>query len=264
MTDQAVPARPLRQVLRHYYESDAPEAHSFRYALLVFDCVTILFIVVTSFLPRTDITEWLDVLFGLVILADVAARFAISRSRLRELLHPATWADFAAIVSFLAPLVGEAAGFLRVLRTVRLLHTYQLLARLRSDSAWFRRHEDVILAVVHLSVFIFVMTAIVYETQHMTHPLITNYADALYFTVTALTTTGFGDITLPGTAGRLISVMIMVLGVTLFFNLARALLHPSKVRFPCPNCGLMRHDPDAVHCKACGIVLNIPDEGRPL
>lgn len=254
--------RALLRNIKSYYESDTPEAHRFRYALLLFDLVTILFIVVTSFLPRIAITEWMDVLFGLVILADVSARLAISRSRIRELAHPATWADMAAIVSFLAPLVGEAAGFLRILRTVRLLHTYQLLARLRSDSARFRRHEEVILAVVHLSVFIFIMTGVVYETQHMTNPLIENYADALYFTVTALTTTGFGDITLPGTTGRLISVVIMILGVTLFFNLARALLHPSKVRFLCPNCGLMRHDPDAVHCKACGIVLNIPDEGR--
>ena len=50
--------------------------------------------------------------------------------------------------------------------------------------------------------------------------------------MTALTTTGFGDITLHGTLGRLISVVIMIFGVTLFFNLARALLNPHKVRFP--------------------------------
>ena len=43
------------------------------------------------------------------------------------------------------------------------------------------------------------MSAIVYETQHWSNPEIANYIDALYFTVTALTTTGFGDITLPGT-----------------------------------------------------------------
>jgi voltage-gated potassium channel len=71
----------------------------------------------------------------------------------------------------------------------------------------------------------------------------------------------FGDITLSGTTGRLITVVIMIFGVTLFFNLARALLSPSKVRFACPTCGLQRHDSDAVHCKACGTVLNIPDEG---
>ena len=39
--------------LRDLYEGEAPEAHRFRYGLLVFDLVTVLFIVVTSFLPRT-------------------------------------------------------------------------------------------------------------------------------------------------------------------------------------------------------------------
>jgi voltage-gated potassium channel len=56
-----------------------------------------------------------------------------------------------AIVSFLAPLAGEGAGFLRVLRTLRLLHTYQLLARLRADSAWFRRNEELAITIVHLT-----------------------------------------------------------------------------------------------------------------
>jgi voltage-gated potassium channel len=148
-----------------------------------------------------------------------------------------------------------------VLRTLRLLHSYQLLARLRADSTWFRCNEDLILALTHLIVFLFVMTAIVYETQHWSNPQIGNYVDALYFTVTALTTTGFGDITLSGTIGRLISVVIMIFGVTLFLRLLRVLLQPHKVRFACPTCGLLRHDRDAVHCKACGRVLNIPDEG---
>jgi voltage-gated potassium channel len=34
------------------------------------------------------------------------------------------------------------------------------------------------------------------------------------------------------------------------------------VRFACPSCGLQRHEADAVHCKACGTQLNIPDDGR--
>jgi voltage-gated potassium channel len=80
--------------------------------------------------------------------------------------------------------------------------------------------------------------------------------------VSALTTTGFGDIVLEGSLGRLIAVVIMIFGVTLFLRLARALLRPHKVRFSCPTCGLQRHEIDAVHCKACGELLNIPDEGR--
>lgn len=214
--------------------------------------------------PRSSssqIIETLDVLFGIEILSDFTARLLVSRHRLRE-FTASTWTDVVAIVSFLAPLAGEAGGFLRILRTLRLLRDYQMLVRLRTDSSFFRRNEDVVFAVTNLAVFIFVMTAIVYETQKFRNDQITNYADALYFTVTALTTTGFGDITLPGTLGRLISVVIMIFGVTLFFNLARALLNPNKVRFPCPSCGLQHHDSDAVHCKACGVVLNIPDEGQ--
>jgi voltage-gated potassium channel len=252
----------FRHELRRLYEADTPRGHRFRYGLLVFDLVTILFIVVTSFLPRPPLVELLDVAFGLAILADFAARMAIARTPWRELLHPATWADIAAIISFLAPLVGEGFAFLRILRTLRLLRTYHLLTQLRADSRFFRRHEEVIFAVTNLAVFVFVTTGAVYETQHYGNPHIHNWADALYFTVTALTTTGFGDITLPGTLGRLLSVVIMIFGVTLFFNLARALIAPSKVRFRCPKCGLLRHDADAVHCKACGALLNIPDEGR--
>ena len=260
MRNAATSVERARAWLRHLYEGGTPEAHQFRYALLAFDLITLGFIVATSFLPRRGAVEVLDVVFGLIILADFGARLFISRHRLRDFLHPATWADVAAIVSFLAPLVGEAAGFLRILRTLRLLRSYQLLIRLRRDFAYFRTHEEIIIAIANLIVFLFVMTGFVYETQHAINPAIANYADALYFTVTALTTTGFGDITLPGTMGRLISVAIMIFGVTLFFGLARAVLRPSKVRFRCPTCGLLRHDPDAVHCKACGQILDIPNE----
>ena len=232
----------LKTDIRRLYEGATPRGVRFRYALLAFDIVTVLFIIATSFLPSGQVIETLDVMFGVGILADFAARLLVSRHRLREFTRFSTWTDVVAIVSFLAPLAGEAGGFLRILRTLRLLRDYQMLVRLRADSSFFQRNEEVIFAVTNLAVFIFVMTAIVYETQKFRNDQITNYADALYFTVTALTTTGFGDITLPGTLGRLISVVIMIFGVTLFFNLARALLSPNKVRFPCPSCGLQRHD----------------------
>ena len=246
---------------RELYEGSSQRAHRFRFGLLAFDLGTILFIIATSFLPRTMAYEILDVAIGLVILADFSARLAISRNRTRDLLHPATLADVAAIVSFLAPVTGEGGAFFRILRTLRFLYTYQLIARLREKSPFVRHNEDLLRAILNLSVFLFVMTGIVYETQHWSNPQIGNYADALYFTVTALTTTGFGDITLPGTAGRMISVAIMIFGVTLFLRLAQVLFRPDKVRFSCPACGLLRHDRDAVHCKACGHLLNIPDEG---
>jgi voltage-gated potassium channel len=257
--------RPARRrwvsELRGLYEGESPRSHRFRLGLLAFDIATVFFIVGTSFLPRTTILQAIDIVIGLVLVADLGARLAISRNRFRELIHPATWLDVVAILSFLAPIAGGGAAFLRILRTLRVLYTYKVLTQLGRWYPFIRRNEQLIRATLNLSVFLFVMTGIVYETQHWTNQDIGNYADALYFTVTALTTTGFGDITLPGTTGRMISVIIMIFGVTLFLRLAAVLFRPDKVEFSCPNCGLQRHDHDAVHCKACGNLINIPDEG---
>ncbi|ODR99090.1 ion transporter [Methyloceanibacter methanicus] len=248
--------------MRLLYHGHSRAAHRFRYVLLAFDIVTVAFIIATSFTPDQPWIEYLDVFFGVIILTDFLARLWVSPHPAREFLHISTWADIIAIFSFLAPIVGEGLGFLRVLRTVRLLHTYQLMSMLRADFPFFRRNEETVIAVVNLIVFLFITTGLVYETQHYRNPSIGNYVDALYFTVTTLTTTGFGDITLEGSLGRLIAVMIMIFGVTLFLRLLQTLLRPQKVRYPCHGCGLQRHEVDAVFCKACGAKLNIPDEGR--
>lgn len=115
----------MKSRLTDLYEGESDRAHRFRYGLLVFDVATILFIVVSSFMPRAPLVEGFDVLIGVAVLTDFVARFSISQHRWRELLRPTTWADIAALVSFLAPIVGEGAGFLRIMRTLRLLRTYQ-------------------------------------------------------------------------------------------------------------------------------------------
>jgi len=120
---------------------------------------------------------------------------------------------------------------------------------------------DVVRAVLNFLVFLFLMTGFVYTTFFYNRDGSEGFIDALYFTVATVTTTGFGDITLPGTVGKLTSVFTMIIGISLFVRLAQAIVRPHKVTFPCPRCALQRHDADAVHCKACGEVLNIPDEG---
>ena len=249
----------LRARLRRFYEDDAPWARRARDALLAFDVGVLLFVVATSFVPAAAWVETVDTVLGLLLLTEFAARLFASRTLRRDLLHPWTWVDAVAIASFLAPVAGEALGFLRALRLVRVLRLFRVLDRLREVSQVFRRNEEAIIAGTNLLVFIFVMTGLVYTTQHRSNPQIAHYADALYFTITSLTTTGFGDITLPGTTGRMLSVIIMLAGVTLFLRLAQAMFRPVKVRFECPTCGLQRHEADAVHCKACGMVLCIPN-----
>jgi voltage-gated potassium channel len=251
----------MQQFLRDLYNGDTVRAHRFRFGLLGFDLATILFLIATSFAPRTPVIETLDIVVGTIIVVDFLARLWTERSRLRFLLHPYGIADLVVIASLLAPLAGEGLAFLRVVRVFRLLRSYQLLRRLRQDFRFFRRHEATVTAGLNLAIFMFLMTAIVYETQHFRNERIATYLDALYFTVTTLTTTGYGDITLVGESGKLIAVIIMIFGISLFIRLVQVVLRPAKAHHKCPTCGLTRHDHDAVHCKACGQILNIEDEG---
>jgi voltage-gated potassium channel len=242
-------------LLRELYEGESRCAVRFRYGLLLFDVLTVVFVVGTSFSQGNAFLELVDASIGLVVLIDFLARLSLSRQRLRDLLHPLGLADIAVIISFLAPVGGHGLGFLRVLRALRLFRSYRVISRLRHDSPFVQRNYETIVAGIHLFVFVFVMTAIVYETQYRYNPEISNYIDALYFTVATLTTTGFGDITLPGRTGRLLAIVMMIVGVTLFMRLVQVLIRPSRAHHTCSSCGLSEHEIDAVFCRRCGTLL---------
>jgi voltage-gated potassium channel len=249
------------KTLKELYDGNTDRAHRFRYGILIFDLITICFVIATSFVTHSPLIAAFDMVFGILIFLDFSMRVYTADKRLRYLTRGSTLADIAAMISFLAPLAGEGLGFLRILRTLRLLHTYQLMNRLRVDFKLFRKHEDVVIAAINLLVFIFVTTGLIYALEHGHNSNIRNYADALYFTITTLTTTGFGDITLEGTTGRMVSIAVMFFGVTLFLRLAQVLFRPSKVKYECKTCGLFLHDADASHCKHCGETVHINTEG---
>jgi len=251
----------LRHRLNSLYFGDSQKARRFRYGLVIFDIFTVALFLLMALIPQ----QWwfipVDLAFAIALTAEFAARLYADCNPRRQLLSFATLSDLVVILSLLLPAIIANLAFLRVLRTVRLLRSYRVLRDLRSDSQWFRVHEDVVQRTANLVVFIFLVTCAVFVTQNDINPQIRTYIDALYFTVTTLTTTGFGDVTLIGPGGRLLAIVIMVAGVSLFLRLLQALFRPFKIQFKCPDCGLLLHDADAVHCKHCGRVLPIEDEG---
>ena len=252
----------LRRRLRHLYHGTDPDAALFQYALLAFDLVTIGFFLVVSFVHEAGWIVALDILIGAVLALDFVLRAWVAKSPRRHLLRPTTIADAIVVFALVAPAFVAEFAFLRVLRAIRLLRSYHVLGLLRRRSHWVRENEEMLGAIVNILVFVFVVTAVVYVTQHARNSDIANYADAFYFTVTTLTTTGFGDVTLVGTSGRMLAALVMIFGISLFLRLVQTAFRPAKVRHRCPRCGLLRHDPDAVHCKHCGTVIDIPNEGE--
>ena len=251
----------IKEKISNLYEGDSASSHRFRYALLGLDAVTIIYLVVSTFFHGGSALEMLDIVFGVYIATDYVFRMWISDRKLNFVIHPLNLADFIAMVSFVAPLLEGNFGFLRGVRVLRLLRSYRLQDKLRQDFKFFKQNQDVIISASNLFIFIFIMTEIVFVTQVGHNPSVVNFIDAMYFTIATLTTTGFGDVTLDGQTGHILSIIIMIFGVSLFLRLVQTMFRPTKVHYACPTCGLILHENDAVHCKHCGDVLNIPTEG---
>ena len=254
----------FRVHLRRLFYGHRPAAVAFQAGLLAIDLAAIAYFVATSFVADATWMRAVDLLLGILLALEFLGRMLAHRHPMAYLDNGAAMVDLMVITSLFISAFGVNLGFLRILRTVRLLRSYNVLGQLKKRFPAVRRNEEVILAALNLGVFVFMISAVVYVTQRAINPKIQDFVDALYFTVAALSTTGFGDITLLGsTSGELLSIFIMLVGITLFLRLAQALFRPGgKVFYPCPQCGLQRHDRDAVHCKACGHVLNIPNDNE--
>ena len=258
--DQAGPSERFERTcdrLRQLYHGRTPAALRFQFATLIVDLLIIGFFIATPLLRGKPAFLWLDYAVATIVLIEIVARMLASSNVPRLLRQPSMLLDLFILATLLAPQWLENFGFLRILRLWSLSQRNLLWGQLRETR--YREWKDVARALINLITFLFVVTGFVYTFFFMGRPGIDGYVEALYFTVTTVTTTGFGDITLPGIGGKLTSIVVMIVGISLFVRLAQAVFRPQKVTFPCPQCALQRHEPDAVHCKACGHILKIPD-----
>jgi voltage-gated potassium channel len=256
----------LNRLLFWLYSGAGKWPNAFRWSMLAFDLVTIgLFLIHPEISwhggdnPTTMAWLVIDGFIASVITLDLLARFYIERHKHRFFLRLTNLADIVVASTMLVPFIAQNMVFLRVFRVVRLVRAFEFLDHQRMPGRWLHYNSFVVSKVVNLVVFVFIVAALVFVNQHGANEKIGNYLDALYFTVGTLTTTGFGDITMQGTLGRMLAIVMMVLGVTLFLQLIRAIAVGDKVRHACPACTLALHDKDAAHCKRCG--ANLYSEG---
>ena len=255
------PGRPPVAAARSLFRQ-RPPGHAIPAGLLAFDLVTVTFFLVTTFMPVSGWILVADLVIAVGLSLEFAARLYISPRPLQYLVQPWTLVDLVVLASLLLPSLrpqprlpahpaGGAAGAL-----------LQRAARARDRRCPTSAATiEVIRAALNLGVFVFIVSASSSSSSATINPEINDYVDALYFTIATLTTTGFGDITLEGKYGRVLATLVMIFGISLFLNLVGAAFRPKKVEHTCPRCALLEHDVDAVYCKACGQILQIPNPG---
>jgi voltage-gated potassium channel len=227
--------------------------------LAVVDLAILAFFLFGPYLHDARSYLIIDYMIAVWIAVEICARAILAGDFKTFARRFMNWVDLFILATLLFPHVLLNFAFLRAMRIWAIGHSNILQEVLRRLG--YSHLLDVVRACLSFLVFLFIVSGFVYSSFFYGQEGGEGFIDALYFTVATVTTTGFGDITLPGPAGKLTSIVTMIIGISLFVRLAQTIVRPHKVRFPCTHCGLQRHDADAVHCKACGHLLNIPDEG---
>ena len=247
-----------RLLLHDLYHGRSKRSQRFQMTVAIVDLMTIGFFVATPVLRDTGAFLWIDYAIAVLLAADIVARGAASLDVPRWLRRPTVLVDLLILATLLAPYWLVNFGFLRILRLWSISRSGIIWLPLRRHG--LRHWEAPGRAIVNLVTFLFVATGFIYTSFFRAGSGLSGYIDAFYFTVATVTTAGFGDITLPGPWGKLTAIVTMLIGISLFVRLAQLIFRPYKVDFSCPQCALQRHEPDAVHCKACGYALKIPDD----
>ncbi len=242
----------LRRRLHTLYYGETLSAVRFRTAWLILDVCIIAFFIAAPLLRDRPEFLIIDYAVAALLAVDLSAR-AIACGNLRAFLsRPSIWLDIFILATLLFPHWLFNLGFLRVLRLWTLTNSeafWDTVGRRFDDT----RVEEVTRAVMSLITFVFVVTGFVYAS--FAGRGVAGYVDALYFTITTLTTTGYGDVTLPGTWGKLASILIMVIGFSLFLRLAQAVFTRGRKHSTCETCRLETHERDAACCRRCGATL---------
>ena len=229
-------------------------------ALYVLNTAFILLYILSTYefpAPYPDLIWNLEVALGIVFLGEYAVRIESATDRWAEITNPYTIVDLVAILPlFLLP--GLGAGFLRGLYTLRIFRFLRLLVdeqQLFGRSLPIRTIRRTELSVTIFLIF-FIATGFVYSAEVGANPAISNFGDAFYYTVIAVSTVGFGDI-IPVTAlGRWITVLAVLVGfVVIPWQATRLRTLSTTADTACPDCGELVAAADH-YCRHCGHALD--------
>ncbi|HJM54870.1 MAG TPA: ion transporter [Poseidonia sp.] len=263
--------RPLKErIHRVIFEAESPSGKFFDVALLIAIIASIVAVSLESvdsidknYHAELRMIEWIiTILFTLEYLL----RLYSTKKSQKYATSFFGMIDLIAILPTYLSLIIPGAQSLLVLRAMRLLRMFRVLKL----SRYIDEGEVLIQAIsqsrTRIIIFLFTVTILGFISGAMMYLLegptngFTSIPQSVYWSLTTITGTGYGD-TVPSTPmGKFLAVAIMVLGYSLIIVptgiVSSELIKLGEVdRRACNSCSKEGHDKNAKHCKFCGETL---------
>jgi voltage-gated potassium channel len=262
-----------RRLYEIVFESETAAGRAFDQALVVVIALSVAVVVADSvpslqdrFGHVFDVAEWC---FTVLFTVEYIARLACVERPLRYARSFFGLVDLVSVLpTYLAFFLPQTSALINV-RTLRLLRIfrifklsaylaeYQLLAEALAAS---RRKILVFLSVVLMVALI--LGTLLYVVEGPEHGFL-DIPTAIYWSITTITTVGFGDITPKTGVGRFIASVMMLIGwgtLAVPTGIVTAEISARTGRSPmapriCPECAAVVAAPDARYCQHCGTAL---------
>ena len=274
MNEYGKPESPWRHKLYVIiFEADTPAGKLFDLILIAAVLLSVLTVILDSVASiaqqyQTVLTalEWF---FTLLFTVEYIARLSCVR-------HPTRYArsffgiiDLLSILPTYLALLFPGTHFLTNVRLLRLLRIFRILklvafvdeyGQLGRALAASRRKIMIFVSIVLLITFL--LGTLMYAIEGPANGY-TSIPTAIYWSITTITTVGFGDITPKTDLGRFVTSIMMLLGwgilavptgiISAEITAQKSMAKPTTRT--CPDCMKEGLDADAKYCKQCGAGL---------
>lgn len=254
---------PLREKVAFYLEDiDTPLGKGINLFITGLVLISSGIFVAETYKISAEVRQILDTIEHFILaifVVEYSLRVWCAERKLQFVFSLYSVIDLLSIAPFL---IGTNVGYLRIFRWFRILRLIRFIQGKTifgyvssEDSAIFTRIIFTVLSII------FVFSGLIYQVEHTVNPKFGTFLDAVYFSVSTISTAGLGDITPISEIGRFLTILMVLTGIVLIpwqlGDLIKRLVKTTEqIQVLCSNCGLAFHDSDAYFCKRCGTGLN--------
>lgn len=151
----------------------------------------------------------------------VRPRLSPPKARLRYMVSPMGIVDLLSFVPawimFFVPMSPAIRDAISIIRLIRLFKISRYMRGLRTIGAVIRnRRQEIIAAFMVLALLTIAASVLMYEAEHAVQPeSFDSILTGIYWAMTTITTTGYGDLVPITALGRVIGFVIMVLSIAI-------------------------------------------------